>query len=68
MPRNESVARDEAGLARSVYAARVRSLYSGLRLLIVGNVANAAILSLVHRNVVDTGIILGWAGFLGARY
>jgi len=45
-------------------AARLRLLYSGLRLLVVGNLANAAILATVHRNVVEAGVLLGWLGFL----
>ena len=56
----ESGPEDVAG---RVFAARVRLLYSGLRLLVVGNVANAAILAAVHRNVVEAGILLGWLGF-----
>ncbi len=51
-------------IAQRVHAARVRLLYSGLRLLVVGNLANAAILAAVHRNVVEPGILLGWLGFL----
>jgi PAS domain S-box-containing protein len=51
------------GVAGRVFAARVRLLYSGLRLLVVGNLANAAILATVHRNVVEAGILLGWLGF-----
>ncbi len=51
-------------IARRVYAARVRLLYSGLSMLVVGNLANAAILAVVHRQVVAPGILLGWLGFL----
>jgi len=54
------------GLAQRVYAARVRLLYAGTRLLVLGNVANAAILAVVQSNAVETGVVLGWLGFLGA--
>jgi signal transduction histidine kinase len=43
------------GVAGRVFAARVRLLYSGLRLLVVGNPADAAILATVRRNVVEAG-------------
>ncbi len=51
------------GVTERVFAARVRLLYSGLRLLVVGNLANVAILAVVHRNVIEAGILLGWLGF-----
>ena len=54
------------GVAGRVYAARVRLLFSGLRLPVIGNLANAAILAAVHRNVVEPAILLGWLGLLVA--
>lgn len=51
-------------VAQRVFAARVRLLYGNLRFLLVGNLANAAILAIVHRNVVETGILAGWLGVL----
>ncbi|UCH74739.1 MAG: PAS domain-containing protein [Rhodospirillales bacterium] len=56
----------QVGISGQVFAARVRLLYSSLRLLVVGNAANAAILSVVQRNVVEPGVILAWLAFFSA--
>lgn len=63
MPARSATAK-QRDIAAHVYAARVRLLYSGLRFLIVGNLANAAVLTIIQRNIVDPFILLGWLAFL----
>lgn len=53
-------------LAGLIFAARIRLLYSNVGLSAAVNLINAAILAVIHRNVVDGGILLGWLVFMAA--
>jgi PAS domain S-box-containing protein len=56
----------DAGLKERIYAARVRLLYSGTSLAVAMNSIIAGILAVVQRNVVESGVVLGWLVFMAA--
>ena len=52
------------GLAQRVFAARVRLLYSGIGLTASSNLICAAVIAVIHRNLVEGVVVLGWLAFM----